>query len=248
MKNGQVALVTGGYKNLGLCISRTLKEAGFRVVSSYRKDRAKAMEMSEKYGIPVYRADLTSVKSMDDLLRSIDRDEGSVSLLVNNASSFPVGKLMDTSREEFEDAFKSSVFATNYLIKEAVPKMSKTGRGSIINIGMSGAGEIKGYRDIAAHASAKAALGVLTLSWAKELSDRDIPVNMVSPGMIDYPWRTDEWRSRMRLLSASGELTPPEEVSRAVLYLAENRSVTGRIIEVDPVFEPARIGKDFNSR
>ncbi|MFW3145526.1 MAG: SDR family NAD(P)-dependent oxidoreductase [Thermoplasmatota archaeon] len=247
MKDGQIALITGGYKNLGLSISRTLKEAGFIVIASFRTERAKALEISEKYGIPVYRADITSVEEIEELFKTIEDDFGSVSVLVNNASSFPVGSLMDTSQRDFEDAFRSSVFASNFMIKRAVPGMSKAGEGAVVNIGMSGIGEVKGYSDIAPHASAKTALAVLTLSWAKEVSGRGISVNMVSPGIIDYPWRSSEWRKGMRALSTSGKLTPPEEVSRAVLFLVQNRSITGKNIEVDPTFEPAGFSDlDFN--
>jgi len=110
------------------------------------------------------------------------------------------------------------------------------GGGRIVNIGMAGTDRIKGYVDVAAHAAAKTSLTVLTRSWAKELRNDKISINMVSPGIIDYSWRDDKWRERMKRISPSGELTPPMEVSSAVCYLIERGDVTGRVVEVDPAF------------
>jgi NAD(P)-dependent dehydrogenase (short-subunit alcohol dehydrogenase family) len=59
---------------------------------------------------------------------------------------------------------------------------------------------------------------------------------MVSPGIIDYPWRDDRWREKMKKIAPSGKLTDPDEVAEAVLYLVERADVTGRIVEVDPTF------------
>jgi 3-oxoacyl-[acyl-carrier protein] reductase len=121
-------------------------------------------------------------------------------------------------------------------INQALLPMMNLGWGRIINIGMAGINEIKAYRDVAAHAAAKTALAVLTKSWALELKKDNITVNMVSPGIIDFPARDEKWRRKMKRIAGSGELTSPNEVARAVRFLAERGDVTGRIVEVDPGF------------
>ncbi|MEA3560090.1 MAG: SDR family oxidoreductase [Candidatus Thermoplasmatota archaeon] len=240
-KGKMVALVTAGYKNLGMYISRELKEAGYKVVATYRSNERKAVEFSKRYDIPVYPAELSEKGEVQALFAWIEANHGSIGVVVNNASSFPTGPLRTMPVEDFEDAFKSSIFASNLIIKRAIPMMKDIRGGRIINIGMAGAGEIRSYLEVAAHASAKAAFSILTLSWANELREDKITVNMISPGIIDYQWRTDSWRDRMRKIAPSGELTAPGQIASAVRFIAERPDVTGRIIEVDPEFKQQSI-------
>ena len=236
-----VVLVTGGYKNLGYWISRELKEAGYYVVATYRTEHRKAEMTAGELHIPVYEADVTDKTDIQELFARIESNDGMVGAVVNNASSFPTGRLQNMAREDFEGAFKTSVFATNMIINRALPGMMEMGGGKIINIGMAGLNDVRGYRDVAAHAAAKTALMVLTKSWSMEFRKDKIMVNMVSPGIIDYPWREDHWRSRMRKITPSGKLTPPGEVATAVRYLLDRGDLTGRIVEVDPKFIPSSL-------
>ncbi len=236
MDEDAVALVTGGYRNLGYYISSELKEAGYNVVATYRTDRKEAERTARKLHIPVYLADLSKREDVLDLFSKISSNDGRVAILVNNVSSFPKGPLQTLTDDDFQDAFRSSVFSSNMAINQALLPMMDLGWGRIMNIGMAGVTEIKAYKDVAAHAAAKTALAVLTKSWSLELKKENITVNMVSPGIIDYPGRDDKWRRKMKRISTSRELTSPGEVSRAVRYLIERGDVTGRIIEVDPGF------------
>jgi len=231
-----VALVTGGYKNLGYYISTELKQAGYNVVATYRSDHKEAESTARKLRIPVYLADMTNRDEVVDLFSRITSNDGRVGILVNNVSSFPKGPLQKMSDEEFENAFRSSVFSSNMAINQALLPMMDLGWGRIVNIGMAGVTEIKAYSDVAAHAAAKTAMAVLTRSWARELKEDNITVNMVSPGIIDYPGKDDAWRRKMKSISTSGKLTPPSNVSRAIRSLVERGDVTGRIIKVDPEF------------
>ncbi|MFO8051269.1 MAG: SDR family oxidoreductase [Thermoplasmatota archaeon] len=234
-----VALVTAGYKNLGRYISLEMKKAGYKVLATYRSDEKKAEEFSDEFGIPIYPVELSEKGEVEALFAWVESNHGFAGVIVNNASSFPTGPLLSMSVESFEDAFKSSVFASNLIVKRAVGMMREMGGGRIVNIGMSGIEEISGYSNVAAHASAKTALLVLTKSWANELKKDRITVNMVSPGMIDYRWRTDAWREKMRKVAASGKLTRPEAVASAVRYLIERPDITGYDLKVDP--EPSSI-------
>jgi len=240
-EENMVILVTGGYKNLGYWISKELKQAGFYVVATYRTERKKAEAAASELHIPVYEADITDKTDIQELFARVESNDGRVGGVVNNASSFPTGPLQTMSREYFEDAFKTSVFGTNMVINRALPGMMEMGGGKIVNIGMAGLMDVRGYSHVAAHAAAKTALMVLTKSWASELKKDKIMVNMVSPGIIDYSWHDDKWRARMRKITPSGKLTPPSEVSAAVRHLMERGDVTGRIVEVDPLFLPTSV-------
>ncbi|MBN1389676.1 MAG: SDR family oxidoreductase [Candidatus Thermoplasmatota archaeon] len=236
--NGErsVVLITGGYRNLGFWISRELKKAGYYVVATYRTDRERAEATAIDLHIPIYKADVTIREDVLSLFERIEANDSIVGAVVNNASTFPTGPLQTLSLDDFEDTFRTSVFASNMIINRALPGMNELGGGKIINIGMAGLTEGRAYTRVAAHAAAKTALMVLTRSWAKELRNENIMVNMVSPGMIDYGREDEEWRARMRRAAPSGKLTSPLEVASAVRYLLETGDVSGKVIEVDPTF------------
>lgn len=237
-----IALVTGGYKNIGLGITKGLMEAGYRVVATHRATGSRMAESAAKrHGFDLYEADVSDHGDVMELFAWIESNIGTVAAVVNNVSSFPTGPLQSLSKEEFEGAFKSSVFASNLVMNRAIPGMLEKGGGRIVNIGMAGTDQVRGYTEVAAHAAAKTALTVLTRSWARELQRDKITVNMVSPGILDYAWRDDAWRKKMRKISPSGKLTPPLEVANAVCYLIERGDVTGRIVEVDPKFHLSSI-------
>jgi NAD(P)-dependent dehydrogenase (short-subunit alcohol dehydrogenase family) len=231
-RNSEIALVTGGYKNIGLEISRALVNEGYQVISTYRSDKETAIENSKKYGFEVLCADMSEEGQVKDLFSKIRKEGKRISVLVNNVSSFPRGPLLELDSSEFREAFESCVYSTFYSVKEAVFDMRSIGRGSIINIGMAGITEIKGYVGVAAHASAKTALAVLTLSLGKELEDDDITVDMVGPGIVDDPERDNSWRERMMKISPSGRLVSRSEISDAVTRLLRDRKTGGRIVEI----------------
>ncbi len=127
---------------------------------------------------------------------------------------------------------KAVVFSSFYTINEAVKDMRKNGGGSIINIGMAGTRDVKGYIDVAAHASAKTALAVLSMSLGRELELEDISVDLVSPGVVDDTERDDDWRERMRRISPSGDLVSRTDIACAVISLLKDRKTGGRIVEI----------------
>ena len=238
---GTIALVTGGYKHIGYTVSRELKGAGFEVVATYRTDAALAHKAASSLGMAVRKADMSREEDVCDLFSELEAEGKAVGVLVNNVSSFPRGPVLSTSPSEMREAFESTYFASFYAIRMAVPRMKDRGYGRIINMGMAGLGELKGYTEVAVHASAKTALSVLTLSLARELSSTGITVNMVAPGVVDRPEWDDAAREAMRRRTRLHTIVPPEEVARAVAYLVSREDMNGRIIEVTGRFDPGKL-------
>ncbi len=228
----KVALVTGGYKKIGLEISKALKDMGYNVIATYRSDPDIALKASEEIGFEVLHADMSKEEDVKDLFSNLRSRGVFVSVLVNNVSSFPRGPLIGMDPHEFRQAFESCVYSSFYSINEAVKDMRRNVGGSIINIGMAGTQDVKGYIDVAAHASAKTALAVLSMSLGRELEDEDISVDLVSPGLVDDPERDDDWRERMRRISPSGDLVSRTDIARAVITLLKDRKIGGRIVEI----------------
>ncbi len=227
-----VALVTGGYKNIGSAISRELKGSGYRVIATYRSGEQRAMEASRDLGIEVHHADMSNDMDVDHLFKHLRSRNLFVGVLVNNVSSFPTGPLEEIDPAEFRGAFESCVYSSFYSINRSIPDMKRIGGGSIVNIGMAGIEKVKGYIDVAAHASAKTALAVLTRSYALELESENINVNMVSPGIVDRPENDEEWRERMRSISPLRKLVTEGDVAGAVIDLISDKNRTGEVVDV----------------
>jgi dihydromonapterin reductase/dihydrofolate reductase len=228
----EVALVTGGYKKIGLEISKILIEMGYEVFATYRSDRETAITNSRRFGFEVIRADMSDEEDVQSLFSEIRSRGYVVSILINNVSSFHRGPLIGMDPVKFREAFQSIIFSCFYAVNEAVPDMRSIGRGSIINIGMAGTSEIKGYIDVAAHASAKNALSVITMSLARELENDSISVDLIGPGMVDDPERDEEWRKMMRSISPSSRLVPGKDIANAVREFLHDPKMGGRIIDI----------------
>ena len=227
----KVAVVTGGCRNLGLDISRALVSIGFVVIATTR-DRELSMEPPPGLnGIYVMSADVSKEGGVRRTFARVRRTKLPLGVLVNNASSFPRGPLMSLSSTEVREAMESTYISSFMCCREAVPMMKGIGWGRVINIGMAGAENVRGYREVAAHASAKTALAVLTLSLASELEGTGITVNMVSPGPIEREDLDHRERERLTGISPVGRMTRPEDVARRVIGLVEG-DVSGSISTV----------------
>lgn len=227
-----VALVTGGYKNIGLEISRILVKIGSKVIATYRTDKERAMRASEDLGIEVHRVDMSMEQDVDALFNHLEGRGLKVGILVNNVSSFPHGPLSKMNSETFRDAFRSCVFSTFYATNRSIPHMRSFGWGRIINIGMAGTSSARPYIDVAAHASAKNALSVISLSYARELADDNITVNMISPGIVNRHEMDEEWREKMRRISGKNRLIEAEEIVVPLIDLIKDGSRSGEILEI----------------
>lgn len=227
-----VALVTGGYKNLGKEISKQLKDHGYRVVATYRSDQDLARKTSEELGIEVHYADMTDEGDISKLFSHLRSRNLKVCILVNNISSFPVGPILDMGPDVIDEAYRSTFRSAFLTMIEAVKDMKEEGWGRIINISMAGTVTSKGYRMVAVHGAMKSALNVLTLSLAEELREFNIDVNGVLPGIIDREDRPDEWRRSMERIAPGRQLTDDISVAVKVMELISGDQITGKLEEV----------------
>jgi len=217
----KLALVTGGCRNLGLDISRALSSCGHQVIATTRDARTLTELGDTLSKIDVIQADVSTEEGVDRTFEYIRGKDLPLGILVNNASSFPRGPLLSLDVTEFRHAYDSTVMSAFMCIKKAVPLMKVMGWGRVIIIGMAGADNVRGYRDVAAHASAKTALSVLTLSLAAELEGTGLTVNMVNPGPIERAGLTSKERERLSSISPAGRLTRRGDIVGQVIEMVQ---------------------------
>jgi len=239
VQSRKVAIVTGAARRIGAVIAGTLHKEGFNVLVHYRSSGTEAQQLvDELNGLSAntatsHCADLCDEESASQLVDLAIEKWGRVDLLVNNASVFfptPVGKI---TADAIGKLFATNVQAPLLLAQAACPHLRKN-KGSIINI-VDIYSSIA-HKDHSAYCASKAALNMLTRSLATDLAP-DVRVNGVSPGAILWPETgeplPDDIKNDLLAKIPLNRKGNADDISGAVLYLANAEYVTGHIINVD---------------
>jgi len=227
---GRIALVSGGNRNIGRSIVLTLAKAGVTPLILYRDDEkaaqkvcAEVAELGARSGM--YQADLADAVGLKTLVQTIEKDFGSIDILVNNAAIRPNTKISDITLEEWDLVFNTNLRAPFFLSQAVLPGMIRKRWGRIINLGGTDAywGKVKRAHGV----SAKLGLVGLTRAMAVEVARFGVTVNVVVPGTIDtqrphpewYPELATGFAERLQRIPMA-RLGVPQEVANACLFLA----------------------------
>jgi NAD(P)-dependent dehydrogenase (short-subunit alcohol dehydrogenase family) len=246
---GKVGVVTGGTQGLGEAVARLLASrgaAGLIIVGrNARRGKDIAAELTNDGVRTRYvQADLARVEEVHKIVAEADKVFGRLDVLVNAAGNTDRGTILNTSPELFDRIFAINVRAPFFLIQEAAKVMRREEiPGAIVNIlSMSSHG---GQPFITAYSASKGALLTLTKNVAFGLMPDRIRVNGLNIGWMDTPGEhaimmryhtTDpEWLAQAEKKQPFGRLLKPDEVARAVAYLASDESglMTGSIVDFD---------------
>jgi pteridine reductase len=235
---GKVALVTGGARRVGAAIARHLHAAGANVLLHYRDSEADAAKLESELNAARARsaskvkAELLAPVAPRALVSAALESFGRLDILVNNASSFfpvAIGAMEPT---HWEELIGSNLRAPLFIAQQAAPELAKH-EGSIVNIvDIHAERPLKGY---ALYSIAKAGLAAMTRALALELAPA-VRVNGVAPGAIAWPEDgqfPDAERARILASTPLGRTGSPDDVARAVHFLACAPYVTGQILAVD---------------
>jgi NAD(P)-dependent dehydrogenase (short-subunit alcohol dehydrogenase family) len=237
---GATALVTGGNSGIGRAAALALAQRGAHVVLSGRDaargDQVVAEIRAWRGSADFVAADLSDEASARQLAKqATELGGGHVDILVNNAGIYPFGPTHEATEKDFDRVFDLNVKVPFFLVAELAPKMAARGNGVIINVSTMVA-EF-GMAQMALYGSSKAALVLLTKSWAAEYGPAGVRVNAVSPG----PTRTEGMSGMTEALEQLAAAAPagrpglPEEIASAIVYLASDESsfVQGVLLPVD---------------
>ena len=240
--NGKVALVTGGSSGIGLATARRFAAEGARVfVTGRRQEELDAAVGLIGHGAAGVRGDVSDLADLDRLYALIRERAGRLDVLFANAGGGAFAPLGQVTEAHFDKYFGINVKGTLFTVQKALPLMPD-GAAVVLNGSMVSA---KGVPAFGVYAATKAAVRSFARTWAVDLRDRRIRVNVVAPGTVVTPGyrtelgMTDDQISRFEAEAAAatplGRAGTPDEIAAAVLFLASDDSsyVTGVELFVD---------------
>ncbi|WP_371194708.1 gluconate 5-dehydrogenase [Glaciecola sp. SC05] len=253
--NGKVALVTGGYKGLGLAMATGLGNAGAIVILNGRNEQSVNGAVSELkgQGINAHSAifDVTDYEALNGKISDLIQQHGQIDILINNAGIIQRSPLADMPVSDFRNIVETDLTAPFAVAQAVVADMRKRGSGKIINI-CSMMSEL-GRDGVGAYAAAKGGLKMLTRNMATEWARDGIQVNAIGPGYfatdITAPIRVDGHPFNEFIINRtpSGRWGDPSELQGAAVFLSAKASdfVNGQVLYVDGGIL-ATIGKPAN--
>jgi NAD(P)-dependent dehydrogenase (short-subunit alcohol dehydrogenase family) len=215
--SGRVVIVTGTSGGIGSAIAAEFEALGDTVVG---------LDIVDGF-------DVTDPEQCATMAAEVEEAHARIDVLCNNAGIGAVGDVTQATVDEWQRVFAVNVFGIAYLSAACLPMMRRAGHGAIVNT-CSVAADV-GLVERAVYSASKGAVLGLTRAMAADEAEHGIRVNCVSPGTVDGPWvrrlieNSDDpaaTRSALERRQPLGRLVAPEEVAKAVAFLAADTTFT----------------------
>jgi NAD(P)-dependent dehydrogenase (short-subunit alcohol dehydrogenase family) len=239
---GKIALVTGGTSGIGLAAAQELVKEGAHVFITGRRQSA-LNDAVKAIGANVtgVQADASKLSDLDKLYTAIQEQKGRLDILFANAGGGTMAPLGSITEEHYDSIFDTNVKGLVFTVQKALPLMP-AGASIILNASTA---SITGTAAFSIYSATKAAVRSFARSWTLDLKDRGIRVNALSPGPIGTPGlaglagpdnvQQEQLFGYLASQVPMGRLGKPEEIGRAVVFLASSDSsfITGIELFVD---------------
>ena len=238
--NNKVAIITGSSRGIGKAIATRLAKDGAAVVINYShsadKAEAAVKEIEQGGGKAVaIQADVSKVSDLEGLFAQTVDKLGKVDILVNCAGVVVYKPIVDVTEDDFDKIMAVNVKGTYFACQQAAKRMADSGR--IINISSTTTALM--LPTYSAYVATKGAVEQISRVLCKEVGDRNITVNIVSPGPTDTPLfrkgKTEEQIEQFGDMAALGRIGQVEDIADAIAFLCTDdaRWITGQNIRVN---------------
>src|SRR5262252_5312242 len=227
---GQIALITGGNSGIGLATAKQfVHEGAYVFITGRRKPELAAAEKEIGRNVTSVRGDVSNLDDLDRLFAQIKQAKGKLDIVFANAGIAKYAPFGTITEEFYDSIFNVNVKGLLFTVQKALPLLPE-GASIILNAAI---GASKGLGAGSVSSASKAAVRLFARTFTTDLKQRRIRVNAVSPGLIDTPGFNDALatagagRDGLKTILASiplGRLGTPDEVARAVVFLASEDS------------------------
>lgn len=236
---GQNVFVTGGTRGIGAAIVQKMAEVGANVAFTYHKSQEQAdalvreLETRGVKGLAI-QADARQAENVVRAVQKAVSVFGTIDILVNSAGIFELKSIMQSTLEDYERTESINIKAVFAATVEVLKSMPEGGR--IITIGSVNADSMP-FAGGSLYAMSKAAVGMMTKSWARDLGDRKITANVIQPGPIDTDMNPADgaFGETLTAMTAIKRYGKPEEVAELAVFLSGSKAanITGSTINID---------------
>jgi len=242
--DGKIALITGGNSGIGLATAKEFVNEGAYVFVTGRRqaELAAAVEAIDR-NVTGIQGDMAKLADLDRLYAKITQDKGKLNIVFANAGMAKYAAFGDITEELYDATFDVNVKGVLFTVQKALPLMPD-GSAIVLNASIVGS---KGLTSNSVYSATKAAVRSFARTWTTDLKSRRIRVNAISPGSTDTPGfselvgSSETGQQRLKMLSSvvpMGRLGKPEEIAKAVVFLASDDAsyITGVELFVDGGF------------
>ena len=238
---GKIALITGGNSGIGLATAKQFVNEGAHVFITGRRDPELAVAVKEiGRNVTGVQGDVSNLGDLDRLFAQIKREKGKLDIVFANAGMAKYAALGKITEELYDLTFDINVKGLLFTVQKALPLLPD-GASIILNASIVAS---NGLSSNSVYSATKGAVRSFARTWTTDLKARRIRVNAVSPGSTDTPGLSDLLASgeagqeRLKMIFPLGRLGRPDEIAKAVVFLASDHSsyITGTELFVDGGF------------
>jgi NAD(P)-dependent dehydrogenase (short-subunit alcohol dehydrogenase family) len=224
----KVVIVTGGTSGIGLAAAKAFSNEGASVFITGRRKHALDAAVTEiGGGVVGIQADMSKLVDIDRLYDAVQQKHAQIDIVFANAGGGEMAPLGAISEEHYQQTFDTNVKGTLFTVQKALPLL-RDGGAIVLT---SSTTSISGTPAFSVYSATKAAVRNFARNWILDLKDRRIRVNAVSPGVTDTAGldelfgngdNAENTKNYLASLIPAGRIGQPEEIAKAVLFLASD--------------------------
>jgi NAD(P)-dependent dehydrogenase (short-subunit alcohol dehydrogenase family) len=239
---GKVAVITGGNSGIGLATAQRFvaEDAHVFITGRRQSELDAAVKQIGKNNVTGVQGDVSNLADLDRLYAIVKQQKGRIDVLFANAGVGEFVPLGEITEDHFDKTFNINVKGLLFTVQKALPLFQDG--GSIILTASNASS--KGVGTLSVYNATKAAVRSFARTWTVDLKHRKIRVNAISPGPIDTPIfssvglseeQIEQFKASVVSMVPLGRMGSPDEIAKAVLFLASDDSsyVTGIELFVD---------------
>ncbi len=228
-------LITGAAKRLGRDLAIHLGKQGYFIWIHYNNSKEEARDVLELINSSggngeLIQGDISQYSNVRSIAKNVKLRGGGLNVLINNVGKYSTGEITQFSVQKFESIISTNLLGSYYMIQELHPLFNQNG-GNIINIGYTGINSLAASKEATAYSISKTGLYILNTSYAEALAEKNIRVNMISPGHLQNSIDLPDDITRTIPLGRPG--VPKDILDLVDFIISPNATyITGQNIEV----------------